>query len=276
MGIYSEVLAAGGRVDSFASISKIIPMKRMTWMIGVGLVMAQAWGAENWMTIDPEQFREERQLRERINVGAVNYDLLAAAVFHETNRVRARHALPRFTHLPALDRAAEIQVNIGSFMHEVSHENPMPDFATLTDRVKAVGLSPAVAAENIAITGLLEGPGGYREVMVKQVNGREVFLDAETFKELRPRTYEEMAATVVARWMGSPGHRSNILNPELHFLGVALRTRRPFIGIESLYAVQVFFTPVKPVPPPPRGSPRMKPFERRAGSSELTLDQVRR
>ena len=45
--------------------------------------------------------------------------------------------------------------------------------------------------------------------------------------------------------MESPGHRANIVNPSLAYLGCSVQPSVSLIGVDQLFCVQVFFTPAK-------------------------------
>ena len=44
--------------------------------------------------------------------------------------------------------------------------------------------------------------------------------------------------------MESPGHRANLVSPALRYLGCAVQPTVTFTGVDSLFCVQVFFTPL--------------------------------
>jgi len=76
-------------------------------------------------------------------------------------------------------------------------------------------------------------------------DGQRHFLNPETHAELQRATYRGFAREVVRSWMESPGHRANIVNPSLAYLGCSVQPSVSLIGVDQLFCVQVFFTPVK-------------------------------
>jgi uncharacterized protein YkwD len=52
--------------------------------------------------------------------------------------------------------------------------------------------------------------------------------------------------TLVAAWMNSPGHRSNLLNPQFTEIGVGIAAGE-FKGHKTLYVVQLFARPLTQV-----------------------------
>ena len=85
--------------------------------------------APNWQRLSPEKFRQLPEVNARIDFARYNRALMAAAIFHETNRARRQLRMRAFQHLPGLDEAADIQAGMGSFTLEVSHRNPIPSLA---------------------------------------------------------------------------------------------------------------------------------------------------
>ncbi|MCF3651294.1 CAP domain-containing protein [Synoicihabitans lomoniglobus] len=66
------------------------------------------------------------------------------------------------------------------------------------------------------------------------------FLDPHTGEEVPWPTYEEAARRIVQQWMDSPGHRNNLLNPEVRRLACGTALSRSALGGEVIHSVQVF------------------------------------
>ena len=105
----------------------------------------------------------------------------AAEVVAVTNAERRRHGLPAFTVDARLGAAA--QLHSADMLRRGFFDHRNPDGEQVWDRARTVGYPYRKVAENIA--------AGQRT-----------------------------AAEVVAGWMDSPGHRRNILDAELHQIGV--------------------------------------------------------
>ncbi len=190
----------------------------------------------------PAEFDRQRVLAEKIDVSALDRALLAAAVFHETNRVRARLGLKLFEPLEQLDDAAETQATIGALFRPPSHTNPFPLIATPLDRVKQTGLKAARVAENIALLTVYDAPSGTRFYHRKD----DPWLrSSKTGELLQYHSYRSIAVAVVDAWMNSPGHRANIVEPALTHLGCAVREAKRISDIDMIFFVQVFSTPEK-------------------------------
>jgi uncharacterized protein YkwD len=204
-----------------------------------------AWlGAADWPTMTPGEFAGRPEVQARVNFAEFDADLMGAAIFHETNRVRRELGLAPFAHLAKLDAAGDLKAAIGVVQGELVHENPLPLTATPADRVKAVGVAYRQVAENIARLTLFDLPAGTTQVGVRERNGRTEYYHLDTKRAVELRSYAGFAESVVRSWMNSPGHRANIVNPALTALGCAARPcRSPLNQQEQIYAVQVFCTP---------------------------------
>lgn len=200
-----------------------------------------------WQQMTEEEFARVPELSQPLEFGSYNRALLAAAIFHETNRVRHQLGLRRFRHRTKLDEAADIQAGIGAMLTGADHHNPFPALAETRDRVRAVGLEYERVAENIALTMTLDMEGLGENVRVKGTGAEREFLDPRTGRPIAPLTYAGFAAAVVQQWMASPGHRANIVDPALRDFGCSAHWRKDYSGFDTIYSVQVFIAP----PPPP-------------------------
>lgn len=124
----------------------------------------------------------------------------AAEVVAVTNAERRRHGLTPFTVDARLGAAA--QLHTADMLRRGFFDHQNPDGQQVWDRVRTVGYPYRKVAENIA--------AGQRT-----------------------------AAEVVAGWMDSPGHRRNILDAELHQIGVG----HAIGGSYGVLWTQVFGTP---------------------------------
>lgn len=180
------------------------------------------------------------ELLDEINVSQLDQHLLARAIFEETNRVRVEAGLKHFLSESKLGDAADTQAKMGSLFRPPSHTNPFPLISTPTDRVKFAGLEPGHVAENIALLSIYEVPSGMTLYYTKDDS---ILRDSRDGRPVRPHTYRSFARAVVAAWMASPGHRANILDRRLRYLGCAVRASRSQDGIDMVFAVQAFYTP---------------------------------
>jgi len=236
---------AGFRLRSVCLAGRMAPPPRWwAWaLMGLALAVA-APAADDWYALSPDEFSQQPAAHARIDPAAFDHGLMNAAIFHETNRVRRRLGLPTFTHVAKLDDAADLKAAFGVLETVVRHENPIPLTATPVDRVTAVGLQYARVSENIARISSYDLPPGTDALGVRRSWGKTEYFRLDTGRPPELQTYAGFAATVVDSWMGSPGHRENILDPHLVSLGSAARPcLSPINRHEQIYAVQVFFTP---------------------------------
>lgn len=191
------------------------------------------------------------QLSDTIEPANLDEALLARAIFNETNRIRVQLGLKEFDAEPRLDDAAETQARLGAVFHPPSHTNPFPLIATPWDRVKFAGLEPKLVAENIAQLTLYDVPSGGQIYYLKS---DRTLREMRTGQPVRTHTYAGFARAIVQAWMDSPGHRGNIVNPQLRVLGCAVKISRSQDGIPMIFGVQAFYTPAlqraaRPRPP---------------------------
>lgn len=187
-----------------------------------------------------DEFWGQPALNQAIEPGEIDRALLAAAIFHETNRVRAQLGLKPFRSHEQVDDAAETQAMVGAIFRPPSHTNPFPFIATPVDRVRQAGLNPHMVAENIALVPVYDMPDGTGLVRFEK---DPRLRDARTGEVLSRHTYRSFAAVIVQAWMDSPGHRANIVDPRLRYLGCAVGEVRSMNDVEMVFGVQVFYTP---------------------------------
>jgi uncharacterized protein YkwD len=186
-------------------------------------------------------FRES-ELEARIDVENFDRQLLAGAIFRETNRVRRQLGLTPFRPLVKLNEAADLEAAVGRVYQPPSHTNPFPAIGTPYERVKYAGLEPGLVAENIAVLSIYDiSPA--EGVGLAVGNGQKRPVNPATGEPLVAATYGGFARTVVKAWMNSPGHRAHLIHPKLAYLGCSTQPTVSVLGIHQLFCVQVFFTP---------------------------------
>jgi len=133
------------------------------------------------------------------SVPATGMSSAEVAIFGAINAERARHGLRPVAWNARLGEAASVQSRNMAALRRMAHNLPETATPTLVARVRAAGYEFRRVSENIAF--------GQRD-----------------------------AETVVQSWMNSPGHRANILDPNVSETGVGV-TR---VGGGPLYFCQVF------------------------------------
>ncbi len=135
----------------------------------------------------------------RPSVPATGMSAAEVAIFGAINAERARHGLRPVAWNARLGEAASVQSRNMARLRRMAHNLPETATPTLVARVRAAGYEYRRISENIAF--------GQRD-----------------------------AETVVQSWMNSPGHRANILDPNVSETGVGV-TR---VEGGPLYFCQVF------------------------------------
>lgn len=191
--------------------------------------------------MSPEMFARMPDLHEPLDAATIDHGLLAAALFHETNRVRRQHGLRAFAWLAKLDAAADLQANSGALDQAAGHINVFPSLLTVADRLDKVGLRRGRAAENTALLPLLNLDPTHG-IRIAREDDREVVTDGVTGRAAPPHTYASFAAAALQAWMNSPGHRANVLNPKFQSLGCSGRATKRIASVEMIACVQVFYS----------------------------------
>jgi uncharacterized protein YkwD len=148
-----------------------------------------SWEDSYYERYDHRSFFAYGPANERIRLNSIDYPLLRAALFYETNLVRVRNGRSALAHNPGCAAAAQMHAEDMAKGKFFSHENPNDASRRRPrDRVALFDVHWGWMAENIN-----QGMG----------NG----------------TYVEVARQYVDSWMHSSGHRANILNPDATHLG---------------------------------------------------------
>jgi uncharacterized protein YkwD len=131
---------------------------------------------------------------------------VAEGVLTEANRARRAAGVASLQADPDLDRAAAEYASELADRGLLDHDSPTPGRRTVSQRVDAAGVAWTRVAENLGLV----------------------------------RTHEAaVAATVVRLWLGSPGHRSNLLDAGYVWAGAGVARDR----VGDWYVVQVYVTP---------------------------------
>ena len=148
-----------------------------------------SWEDSFYERYDHRTFFAYAPANEKIRLNSIDYPLLRAALFYETNLVRIRNGRPPLAYHAGCAAAAQMHAEDMAKGKFYSHENPNDASKRRPrDRMAIIGVQWGWMAENIN-----QGMG----------NG----------------TYIEVARQYVDSWMHSSGHRANILNPDATHLG---------------------------------------------------------
>ncbi len=191
---------------------------------------------------DPKVFFERPETSEAINFDHIDQALLAAAVFHETNRRRDDQELPALAYLPVLREAARVQARAMVREGEATHMHPDEVLKTPSDRLRHLGLDGRFSAENVAMVFGIRYESG-EQVYTREVDGVRIFSREPAGDPIQPHSYQSFAKALLDAWMKSPGHRKNILSPEPELLGTACLDDRSAKGMDRFFCAQVFYAP---------------------------------
>jgi uncharacterized protein YkwD len=201
---------------------------------------ASLWEIAFYDDYDHTNFLDFDAFQAEIDMDNIDYPLLHAAIFFETNKRRVAQGGTPFLHSVELELAAyDHSLDMVEF-NFFSHSNPQAGKRGSRDRIYRQGIQPGWTGENIRIGfGIQMTPG--RSVYTPPQNGG--YFSYEYQGEPIPNhTYYSFAVQSLNRWMNSPGHRRNILKAEYTHLGVgAAHFNDPgFYGMDKFKATQNF------------------------------------
>jgi uncharacterized protein YkwD len=177
-------------------------MKQLTAIIAIAAAVGCAHSAP---TPAPKPATTSPTPRTRGGSGSsstTNPSAAADELVTRTNAERRGQGLPALTKSVNLMRAAQIQADQMASRNQLDHDLPGAAYPTLTSRLAAVSYNMAAAGENIG--------EGYTS-----------------------------PADATAGWMGSSGHRANILSSKYTEIGTAVAVAKN----GTRYWVQVFARP---------------------------------
>jgi len=191
------------------------------------------------------RFCDRRDANTPIRFDAIDYALLHAALFHETNEARRRHGVPLLSYSEPLERAASLHSRDMAENDFFSHKSPVAGRRNLADRLKREELSFRRAGENLLLTFGIRYESGKPVFAPHQTGGHFSYeMDGEPI----PRhTGLSLARQAVGQWMGSSAHRGNLLDREYSLVGFGAMhvKRREFQGMDCFLLTQNFIQPWK-------------------------------
>ena len=147
------------------------------------------WNNEDYKIHNYKSFQKLEIIHQEINKNNIDNNLLNAAIFYATNIQRYKYKRNVFIHSKSLEKAAQDHSEDMVKFNFYSHTGKVKDKKTIINRLNNVGIVNAYMAENIF----------------------DFFLANPT--------YWTMAIGLVDGWMKSKGHKANILNKDLIYLG---------------------------------------------------------
>ncbi|MFH1320759.1 MAG: CAP domain-containing protein [Bacteroidota bacterium] len=160
-----------------------------------------------------KEFLKLERLNKPIDFEIPDIELLNAAIFHLTNKERKKRKKTVLVFSTELCKAARFHSEQMRDKRFFSHKNIKDkEFYSPGDRIKYFGGKFNGWGENISKYPAVD----YREIYRYGILS---LLPWGKEKIITPFTYLELAESMVKGWMGSYGHRKNILHPDFRFLG---------------------------------------------------------
>lgn len=165
----------------------------------------------------------------------INESLLDAAVRVEVNYYRCRAGLRPVRSDAGLRKLAKGHSKWMARASKMSHTSTVSGRRTLGDRLKRSGIRWKAAAENIGMVHRfrLEDQRFYGD------NSSCLFTNSSGQK-IQPHSYKSLARYIVKLWMGSPGHRHNIMDRRMTKVGTAIALDRKAQYCGTYYITQNF------------------------------------
>jgi uncharacterized protein YkwD len=194
----------------------------------------------------------------------LDYPLLAAAVFAESNRRRQQRQSAPLGYMPALETVSTLHARDMVRHNFFDHINPFePVKRTLSDRLDLVDLGGSFYAENIAKTFAIQIDLRSDEPVSQTAGKTRTDSHARhTYRStvypldepgqfsltpygppIPPHTYASFARDLVESWMNSPSHRRNLLASKARYLGCGCALQIDEAGLAMLFCAQVFYAP---------------------------------
>lgn len=194
---------------------------------------------EDYYSYTIKSFRNAEVFQETIDIKNPDKERLNAVIFHLTNEIRYNRKLQVLKYEPLLKQAAEIHSNNMKDMEFFNHVNSKSKkHRTPEDRARFAGITNPSLAENIIETFVLQ----YTSQQPVYPGGKGIFREKPEGNPIPPHTYLSLGETIVKLWMGSPGHKKNILSPDAVQLGcgTAFYLKEDFNDMPMVLATQNF------------------------------------
>jgi uncharacterized protein YkwD len=151
-----------------------------------------------------------------------------AAIRAEVNFQRCRAGLKPLKGAASLARVAQTHAKWMAGAGTVSHTSTVSGQSTVKSRIISTGIRLRAGSENIGMVHRYRIDGSSFRI---GKSGACDFADAAG-RAIPPHTYGSLARTMVGYWMGSSGHRRNILDPKVSMVatGAGFAANAPYCG----------------------------------------------
>ena len=189
----------------------IVPVERRVASLPPSLPFIDARTAPDQASAPSCASRPDPAFRQPIKGAGIDRPLLDRAILHHTNRARCDAGLRPLVADTSLRRTATghsaDMVRVGFF----GHTSPVPGRTNMPDRLRQGGVRFRSAAENLATAKRLEIGDG--QPVYPLGTDRCAYSVTPRGKRIAVRSYDSLARNLVTRWIESPGHRKNLMNP---------------------------------------------------------------
>jgi len=182
--------------------------------------------------------RPERAFQIPVGPRDLDVVLLDRAILFHTNRARCAAGLSALVPDPGLRTVATNHSIDMVRLRFFGHTSPVGGKTTVSDRLDRRGVPYRGAAENLATTKRLAIASGQPVYPVP--NRRCAFSLTPNGPVLPVRTYDATARNLVDRWIASPGHRRNLMDPTYTRHGASGAIDADARLCESINATQLF------------------------------------
>lgn len=149
----------------------------------------------------------------------MNFDYLNYAIYEKTNALRARKSLSALVYSKDLSVVCSLHSTQMKKYDFFSHTNPYnPLLKDVKDRISYFNLTFSKVTENIADVPFLNFRGE-QKYKFKKINNQFLFFSTKTGKQFFDHDIDSFSDYVLDSWMNSTGHRKNILDKSVTYLG---------------------------------------------------------
>ena len=176
-------------------MKKLFLLFFLLYLVSYGQSDRSKWTSSMYEQYNSNDFSKLEAANAKINFDNIDYKLFSASIFYATNIQRKKYKRREFKYSVALNSAAQAHSEDMVNKKFLSHKSRIRHKRKLKDRMKIVRITKGIYSENIA-----------------NIYSRE-----------EKPTYWSFALQIVETWMNSKGHRENILDTRLKYLGCGVR-----------------------------------------------------
>ena len=160
--------------------------------------------------------------------GKFNQRLFDEAIRSEVNFYRCKSGLKPLAAAPRLARVAETHARWMAKSSTVSHNSTVRGQSTVKSRIIASGIPIRAGSENIGMVHRFQIDGSSFRIR----NSAACDFATNAGQAIPAHSYNSLARQMVGLWMGSSGHRRNILDPKVSMVatGAGFQPNAPYCG----------------------------------------------